>query len=67
MSIIIVQNRSYSTLWLHFSKFQVVLENMVNTPGMFVFELYGSLRSFMATHSSTLAWEIPWTKEPGRL
>ena len=21
----------------------------------------------MATHSSTLAWEIPWTKEPGRL
>ena len=21
----------------------------------------------MATHSSTLAWEIPWTQEPGRL
>ena len=21
----------------------------------------------MATHSSTLAWEIPWTEEPGRL
>ena len=21
----------------------------------------------MATHSGTLAWEIPWTKEPGRL
>ena len=21
----------------------------------------------MTTHSSTLAWEIPWTKEPGRL
>ena len=21
----------------------------------------------MATHSSVLAWEIPWTKEPGRL
>jgi len=21
----------------------------------------------MATHSSNLAWEIPWTKEPGRL
>ena len=20
----------------------------------------------MATHSSTLAWEIPWTEEPGR-
>ena len=21
----------------------------------------------MAPHSSTLAWELPWTKEPGRL
>ena len=21
----------------------------------------------MASHSSILAWEIPWTKEPGRL
>ena len=21
----------------------------------------------MATHSSSPAWEIPWTKEPGRL
>ena len=21
----------------------------------------------MATHSTSLAWEIPWTEEPGRL
>ena len=21
----------------------------------------------MATHSSTVAWKIPWTEEPGRL
>ena len=25
------------------------------------------LRKEMATHSSILAWEIPWTEEPGRL
>ena len=25
------------------------------------------LEKEMATHSSTLAWQIPWTKEPGRL
>ena len=25
------------------------------------------LRKAMATHSSTLAWKIPWTEEPGRL
>jgi len=26
-----------------------------------------SLEMEMATHSSTLAWKIPWTEEPGRL
>ena len=25
------------------------------------------LEEGMATHSRILAWEIPWTKEPGRL
>ena len=25
------------------------------------------LEKEMATHSSTLAWEIPWTEEPGEL
>ena len=25
------------------------------------------LEKEMATHSSVLAWEIPWTEEPGRL
>ena len=25
------------------------------------------LEKEMATHSSILAWEIPWTEEPGRL
>ena len=25
------------------------------------------LKKEMATHSSILAWEIPWTEEPGRL
>ena len=27
----------------------------------------GSLEKEMATHSSTLAWTIPWMEEPGRL
>ena len=28
--------------------------------------LGGSLKEGMATHSSTIAWRIPWTEEPGR-
>ena len=27
----------------------------------------GPLEEEMATHSSTLAWDIPWTKDPDRL
>ena len=26
-----------------------------------------SLEKEMATHSSILAWKIPWTEEPGKL
>ena len=26
-----------------------------------------SLEKEMATHSSILAWEVPWTEEPGRV
>ena len=26
-----------------------------------------SLENEMAIHSSTIAWKIPWTEEPGRL
>ena len=29
--------------------------------------LLGQTEKAMATHSSTLAWKIPWTEEPGRL
>ena len=32
-------------------------------PGLFLFPLEKEI----ATHSSILAWEIPWTEEPGRL
>ena len=33
---------------------------------VFLVVMYG-LEKAMATHSSTLAWKIPWTEEPGRL
>ena len=36
--------------------------------GNFTFTFhFHALEKEMATHSSILAWEIPWTKEPGRL
>ena len=35
--------------------------------GLIAQPLYKSLEKAMASHSSTLAWKIPWTEEPGRL
>ena len=37
-------------------------ETWVQSPGQ-----EDPLEKEMATHSSTLAWEIPWTEEPGGL
>ena len=36
-------------------------ETQVRSPGQ-----EDPLEKEMATHSSTLAWKIPWTEEPGR-
>ena len=37
-------------------------ETWVRSPGW-----EDPLENKMATHSSSLAWTIPWTEEPGRL
>ena len=41
---------------------QETQEIWVHSPGQ-----EDPLQEEMATHSSTLAWEIPWTEEPNRL
>ena len=34
---------------------------------IWLFLILKNLEKAMATHSSTLAWKVPWTEEPGRL
>ena len=43
-----------------------ILVSLVCMPSSGIAGLYGREKA-MATHSSTLAWEVPWTEEPGRL
>ena len=38
-----------------------------NRQGVWSLRWEDPLQEEMATHSSILAWEIPWTEEPGRL
>ena len=37
------------------------------SPVAFLFVIYPGMEKAVAPHSSTLAWKIPWTEEPGRL
>ena len=48
---------------------QLTLENeAMRSLLVFVYMfIYAFLEKEMATHSSTLAWRIPWTEEPGGL
>ena len=34
---------------------------------LLILPVYSLLEKAMAPHSSTLAWKIPWTEEPGKL
>ena len=52
----------YPTLSQHQSLYRRVLRAWTLVPGSTVF-----LEKAMAPHSSTLAWKISWTEEPGRL
>ena len=60
------------SVWLQYSQMELVIKNLPGNaegirdessiPGLGRF-----LEKEMATHSSILAWRIPWTKEPGGL
>ena len=43
------------------------LDNFTDLMDMNFCKLQEIAEKAMATHSSTLAWKIPWTEEPGRL
>ena len=46
----------------------VAQQKIILEPGKYYSRnLYNMLEKAMATHSSTLAWRIPWMEEPARL
>ena len=63
--------RAWIRRWLGFQGFLVdsVVKNLPAVQETWVRSLGGEdpLETEMATHSSILAWRIPWTGEPGRL
>ena len=57
---------------LSYQKSSLLAQRVKNLPAMQQIRVQSlgqedPLEKEMATHSSTLAWEIPWTEEPGKL
>ena len=47
------------------NKNKIINAYMLNYNNSFKGDLIFNMEKEMATHSSTLAWKIPWTEEPG--
>ena len=47
--------------------FTLMFRSLIHFELIFVYGYNALLEKVMAPHSSTLAWKIPWTEEPGRL
>ena len=59
-------------LFLAFSRASLVAQTVKRLPTLWETRVRAlgredPLEKEMATHSSILAWKIPWTEEPGRL
>ena len=57
----------YLLFLLFKSNRNINIVSTVNSPLIHEIILLTILLKAMAPHSSTLAWKIPWTEEPGRL
>ena len=67
----VIHTRIYTLFWILFpieaiTDYWVELPVLYNRSILVIYFIYGSCIA-MATHSSTLAWKTPWTKEPGGL
>ena len=62
----------YIYIYIYTHRASLVAQRLKRLPGMQETQVQSlgqeaPLEKGMATHSSTLAWRIPWTEEPGRL
>ena len=61
------QSRDRSSRLSRSSCFLVVSERVLVSLSLFKVCVCVNWEEAMASHSSTLAWKIPWMEEPGRL
>ena len=56
-----------SSRWSSLPRDWIHISYIFSIDRQFIYHQHHLAEKAMATHSSTLAWKIPWTEEPGRL
>ena len=67
----VIKTNTFKSVLMKWMNLEPIIQSVVSQKEKhqycILMHIYGILEKAMATHSSTLAWKIPWTEEPGRL
>ena len=66
-NIFVVEVCCHLTLFFSFFLYLFLRVSLYHLNHILIMISFDVLEKAMATHSSTLAWKIPWVEEPGRL
>ena len=63
-----IKKNTFESVLMRFMKPEPVIQSELSQKEKHQYSiLMHIMEKVMAPHSSTLAWQIPWTEEPGRL
>ena len=60
-----IKNNAFESVLMRWMKLEPIIQSEVSQKGKHQYSIL--IKKAMAPHSSTLAWKIPWTEEPGGL
>ena len=63
-----IKKNAFESVLMRWTKLELIIQSEVSQKEKYKYHILTHIsEKAMATHSSTLAWQIPWTEEPGRL
>ena len=63
-----IKRNTFESILIRWMNLEPIIQSEVSQKEKYKYHILTHIsEKAMATHSSTLAWQIPWTEEPGRL
>ena len=63
-----IKRNTFESILIRWMNLEPIIQSEVSQKEKYKYHILTHIsEKAMATHSSTLAWKIPWTEEPGRL